>query len=571
MVITLTGCSTQTTNQHATPAMSPQVNQVGFLPQASKWAAIPANRTLQSDAFEVVNASTGVTAWQGKLGPEYDWAPAEQRFRMADFSALKTPGRYQVRVEGQPDSAPFEIDEKAHEALAQGVIKAYYFARAGMPLEEKYAGAFAREAGHPDTQVLVHASAADALRPAGSLISSPKGWYDAGDYNKYIVNSGITTGLLLAAYEHFPEIAGTWQSGIPEEGNGLPDVLNEASWNIDWMLSMQDPADGGIYHKLTNLRFDGIVMPQAATTPRYVVQKTTAAALDFAAVMALASRVYARHEAQRPGYSSQLLAAAQKAFQWAEQHPDVLYVQPVDVATGKYDDQNLRDEFAWAATELFLTTQDPLYRERLDLRNLSATPPSWKDVSGMAWLSLAQHVDQLSASDAALVRQTLKTNARRYTHQWKSSAYRITLPPVSFTWGGNSVILGEAILLVAAYRLEEARSTLDAAQSALDYVLGRNPLDMSMVTGFGTRTPMNPHHRPSQADGVKAPVPGFMVGGPNPNQQDKAECPPYPSAPPALAYVDHTCSYASNEVAINWNAPLAYLLAALTALTPSTH
>jgi endoglucanase len=136
-----------------------------------------------------------------------------------------------------------------------------------------------------------------------------------------------------------------------------------------------------------------------------------------------------------------------------------------------------------------------------------------------------------------------------------------------FVWGSNAVILNQAMVLAAAYRIEPKRDYLDAAQSALDYVLGRNGPGMSFVTGFGARSPLHPHHRPSEADGVDAPYPGMLVGGPNPGQQDKAGCrAPYPSALPALSYLDDICSYASNEIAINWNAPLVYVAAALQSL-----
>jgi len=137
-----------------------------------------------------------------------------------------------------------------------------------------------------------------------------------------------------------------------------------------------------------------------------------------------------------------------------------------------------------------------------------------------------------------------------------------------FVWGSNSAILNQAMMLAAAYRIEPRPDYLNAAQSALDYVLGRNGPGMSFVTGFGAASPQHPHHRPSEADGVAAPVPGWLVGGPNPGQQDKAGCPAgaYPSALPALSWLDDVCSYASNEVAINWNAPLVYVAAALQSL-----
>jgi endoglucanase len=138
-------------------------------------------------------------------------------------------------------------------------------------------------------------------------------------------------------------------------------------------------------------------------------------------------------------------------------------------------------------------------------------------------------------------------------------------------WGSNAVVLNQAMMLIQGHRLGGDRRQLDAAQAALDHVLGRHPLGRSMVTGFGARPPLHPHHRPSEADGVAAPVPGFLVGGPNPGRQDQAHCPvPYASALPALAWLDHYCSYASNEVTINWNAPLVYVTAALQVLTPPT-
>ena len=136
-----------------------------------------------------------------------------------------------------------------------------------------------------------------------------------------------------------------------------------------------------------------------------------------------------------------------------------------------------------------------------------------------------------------------------------------------FIWGSNAVVLNQGMMLVQAYRITGKRDYLDAAQSALDYTLGRNPLGVSYVTGFGTRSPMHPHHRPSVADGIAAPVPGWLVGGPNPGQQDAKDCKAtYRAKEPALSWLDDACSYASNEVAINWNAPLVYVAAALQVL-----
>ncbi|HEV6965467.1 glycoside hydrolase family 9 protein [Roseateles sp.] len=539
------------------------VNQVGYLPGAAKVADVPAGR---ATAFSVVDAE-GRTAMRGRLGAASTWAPAGQAVRLADFSALKRPGRYRLRVEGLPDSPAFDIGAEAYAALNAGAIRAYYFNRASTPLLAEHAGPWARAAGHPDDHVIVHASAAGPGRPEGSVISAPKGWYDAGDYNKYIVNSGITVYTLLAAWEHFPEVLRDQDLRIPESGNGLPDLLDEALWNLEWMLAMQDPADGGVYHKLTNKGFDGVVMPADAKGERYVVQKTTAAALDFAAVMAQASRVFAAFETERPGLSARMLTAARRAWSWAQAHPREIYRQPADIHTGEYGDPELSDEFAWAGVELWVSTGEAAFRP--DLERLPIGVPSWGDVKGLAWVTLGSHLQDLSKNDSVVVRTRIMALADQLTATWRASAYRVGMRAQDYEWGSSSVMLNRALMLIQGYRLAPRPDTLAAAQALFDHVLGRNPMGRSLVTGFGSRPPRHPHHRPSEADGVDEPVPGFVVGGPNPGQQDQPGCPVrYASPLPARSWLDHFCSYASNEVAINWNAPLVYVSAALQALTP---
>jgi len=552
---------------YAAPAPGIKLNQAGYLPQASKLALVPSGA---GSAFEVVAADGGRVVLRGELGRPASWAPAGDTVRVADFSSLTVPGTYRLKVAGQPDSDAFEVKPGAYRALNKAALKAFYFNRSGTALPARYAGAYARPAGHLDDRVLVHASAASGTRPAGTAISAAKGWYDAGDYNKYIASSAISTYTLLAAYEHFPAWFGGLDVQIPESGDAVPDILDEAMWNLEWMLAMQDPADGGVYHKLTNLRFDAMVQPhEAMREPRYVVAKSTSAALGFAATMATASRVLSAHDQRWPGLSARMLAAAERAWAWAQDHPAVQFKNPPDVLTGEYGDPRLDDEFAWAAAELYITTGKDSYYLAMAPETVSATVPAWDDVRGLAWMSLAQHRAHLTPlADQALIASRIDGLAARLAGEWRASGYRVGMKGADFVWGSNAVMLNGAMMLVQAYRLNGKRDYLDAAQSHLDYVLGRNALGLSFVTGTGVRTPQHPHHRPSIGDKVQEPVPGFVVGGPQPFQQDKAECPPYPSSLPALSYLDHACSYASNEVAINWNAPLVYVLGALSALTP---
>lgn len=544
------------------------VNQLGFLPAAQKLALV--SNAPDGARFDVRDSASGKTVFTGTLTAAATWDVAGEAVRVADFSAVRAPGGYRITVAGQPDSLVFPIGPEPYRALDAGAIRAYTLNRAGIALDRRVAGPYARALGHPDDKVLVHDSAASKARPAGTVISSPKGWYDAGDYNKYIVNSGISTYTLLAAYEHFPGWFDKLALDLPESGNGMPDILNEALWNLDWMITMQDPNDGGVYHKLTNKSFDAMIMPERATAPRYVVQKTTAAALDFAATMAAASRVLAPFDAKAPGRAQRFLAAAEAAWRWARANPAVLYRQPADIATGTYGDDHVEDEFSWAAAELFIATGKTEYRAL----GLSATPqaktePGWSDVRALGWISLSERRDHLAnPADADGARRLILKDADTLLARAQTSPARLAMARSDFVWGSNAVALNQAMMLVQAYRITHKRDYLDAAQSALDYTLGRNPLGTSYVTGFGVRSPMHPHHRPSVADGIVAPVPGWLVGGPNPGQQDRAGCTDaqYASAQPALSWLDNACSYASNEIAINWNAPLVYVAAALQVL-----
>ena len=546
----------------AAPAI--RVNQLGFAPDAAKLAVVP---NVAASDFEVVRADTGASVLSGKLGAPSVWRPSEETVRLADFSSLNTPGTYRIKVAGTPVSDPFAVTAGVYRELTIASIRAFYLNRAGTELPAKFAGAYARPLAHPDDKVLVHASAASASRPEGTVIASPKGWYDAGDYNKYVVNSGISTYTLLAAYEHYPAYFARQTLNIPESGNKLPDILDEALWNLEWMLSMQDPADGGVYNKVTNKRFDAFVMPHKANSgPRYVVAKSTAAALDFAATMAAASRVYRPFDA---ALAERMLSAAESAWKWAQANPAVLFRNPPDISTGEYGDRNVTDERAWAAAELYIGTGKDSYWEAMQAQKVPATVPGWSSVQGLAWMSLAQHMARLTpAADRKLIAERIDGLAAKLAAGWKGSAYQVTAQPADFVWGSNAVILNQSMMLLAAYSLNGKRDYLDAAQSGLDYVLGRNATGYSFVTGFGARPPMHPHHRPSEADGIEAPVPGWLVGGPQPGQQERNGCKvAYPSRLPALSYLDNVCSYSANEVAINWNAPLVYVSAALDALS----
>jgi len=549
------------------PANPIRLNQIGFYPEAPKIAVIA---TETEGEFSLFTPDLKEKVYTGKIaGPQVSSISGKKTW-IADFSEFRKPGRYVAVVPGLPHSYPFEIKPAVHKEVAAAALKSYYYQRMSTELPEKYAGLWRRPFSHPDTNVLIHPSAATDEWPAGTAIQSPGGWYDAGDYNKYIVNSGITVGTLLALYEDFPEYFDSLETNIPESGNGLPDLLDETLWNLRWMLTMQDPNDGGLYHKCTTANFEGFVKPENAVSQRYVVQKSTPASLDFAAVMAQAARVFRQFEAELPGLADSCLNAARAAWLWAQANPSAIYDQrklnelfDPDITTGEYGGRELKDEFIWAAIELYITTGDEDYFRAVTLFPEAAiTLQNWGDVRTMAYFTLLRHESRWTPAmqeAGAGFKSRFAAFANELIRNTEKQAY---LAPMendvkNYVWGSTAVCANQGMALIYAYRLTKDVKYLDYALANLDYLLGRNPTGYSFVTGYGSKTPLRPHHRPSESDDVEEPVPGLLAGGPNPHQQDK--CPGYPNKLPDESYTDDVCSYASNEIAINWNAPFVYL------------
>ena len=558
-----------------------KINQSGYYPAAPKSAVVASDYSNDEYAgsnfgFYVLKLNSTDTVYKNSLGPVQQSANSSLKTRLADFSALRQPGKYLLFIPGIGTSYPFEIKANIHEPAAKAVLKGFYFTRVSMPLQEKYAGKWHRTAGHPDNTVLIHPSAATDKRPAGTIISSPGGWYDAGDYNKYVVNSGITVGTLLSAYEDFPVYFNKLKTNIPESANAVPDILDEALYNIRWMLTMQDPNDGGVYHKCTNAAFDGMVMPGVTKLPRYVVQKGTAATLDFAAVMAQANRVFKNFQQQFRGLADSCLKASVYAWEWAQKNPSTAYSQNVinnkfepKVTTGAYGDRNFKDEWLWAASELLATTGNKIYYDTVASRLIdSISLPSWNNVRMLGYYTLVRLKNSLPSF--------AKTTAENFSKKIVAFADSL-LPKVAtnafatvmgqsrrdFIWGSSSVAANQGIALINAYLITGDKKYVDYALSNMDYLLGKNATGYSFVTGIGHKYPMRIHHRPSVADAVYEPVPGLLSGGPNPGKQDRAY---YERSEPETAFSDTDGSYASNEIAINWNAPAVYLFNAIEAL-----
>jgi len=543
------------------PTAAIKVDQVGYPLHGPKMALV----STAAGEFTVRRTTDGAVEFRGKLTPAQSDPDTGDTVQAADFSALEKPGNYYLEVPGVGRSWNFAVDRSVYAKTLYLAMRAFYGQRCGIAVD---LGSEFPGYSHPACH-----SHGDFNPTSGK--SGPRdnlgGWHDAGDYGRYIVNSGITTGTLLWAWEIYAPKLRTLGLQIPESGNGTPDFLNEIRWNLKWMLAMQDE-DGGVWHKQTSTHFPGFISPEADTLPSEVIgtgtapYKSTCATADFAAVAAIAARVYKPHDA---AFAAKALEAAQRAWAWTGKNPNVIFRNPPDISTGEYGDSNCADERLWAAAELWRTTGDAQYNDYFlahyaeYLPSIENAPPeSWNQMAPMALRAYA--MSKQKGTDARAV-DDIRTRALASAHavvdRIHANAYRIGMRSNDYVWGSNGVAAQYAVDLLLANQLQPDPAFVNAARDILHYLLGRNTFSLSFVTQVGDNAVKHPHHRPS-GDGRHAlPWPGLLSGGPNAGRQDAILAALPPDLPPAKNYADQTASYASNEVAINWQAALVFLLA----------
>lgn len=566
------------------------IDQVGYFPKARKLASIAAFGS-GSLPWTLADATSGKVVASGSTsaGP-YDLLSGDAP-QIADFSSFSRSGSYYIVIDDRK-SPVFKIGDDILSGLAVDSLKYFYRSRSGIALDAKYAGAaWARDAGHlTDSKVAVFAgrdAAGEEWPGFDFLVDGSGGWYDAGDYGKYVVNGGIAVWSLQDAYEREGAAFGDGQLGIPESGNGRPDILDEARWELEFMLRMQIPEGqtlaGMCFHKLHDRKW--AAMPCALPSEvdnnvqgkdgwswgRFAYEPTTAATLNLAACAAQASRVWAKLDGE---FSARCLAAAKSAWKAALANPAVLAKDVPGDGGGDYIDGTVSDEFFWAASELLATTGEVEYLQFIE------SSPGWKAIPGldgskesaMSWANTAalgaitlvsSPVSALPAKDRDYLAAQILSAADRYAERSNANAYGAPMGVEGYVWGSNSCALNDAIVLAVAYGLSGKSAYREAVARTMDYVLGCNALRKCFVTGYGAYPVEHPHHRLWANDpdsGYPAPPPGVLAGGPDKSLEDpEMKAAGLSGLPIAKRYLDTIGSFATNEVAINWNASLAWV------------
>lgn len=522
-----------------------KVNRVGYLPWDVKTAYFRMDSTQTS--FRVKDAG-GNVVFRGEITRVVESETSGEQTGSGDFSGLSQSGVFCVETDSLGHSCWFAIGKRAYQNVFRALNRMFYLQRCGVALSANYAGVFAHPACHRGFAREIG---------SGRQRDVSGGWHDAGDYGRYVVPAAKAVMDLLLAYCHAPD-AFSDDMGIPESGNGLPDVLDEVRFELEWMLKMQAP-DRGVNHKVTCAEFPEFVMPQEETDALLLSPVSTCATADCCGTLAFASRVYAPVDAT---FASACLRAAISAYAYLEQTPSSVFINPSGIVTGQYEDANDVDERYFAACALFYATGEERYHDAARER---ANPAF---VDGLGWDDMGAYGNAIyrmteSAKTDPALRKTIESEllaaADRLVARCEQDGYRSSL--LEFRWGSNMYLLNNAILLLMANDIRPSEAYRRAAAAQADVVFGTNPMSISYVTGHGDACPKHPHHRPSAAR--KRAMPGMLVGGPNERLQDDYAREHLKDAPPAQCYADDLRSYSTNEVAIYWNAPLIYVLARL--------
>ena len=568
-----------------------RVNQHGYLPKG------PKNATLVTDAaapvaWQLRSSADAVVASGLSTPAGTDWSSGLD-VHTIDFSSVTATGSGFTLVADGEASHPFDIAADVYQQLRYDALNYFYPVRSGIEIDGTVAGeAYARAAGHVGLAPNKGDLAVTCLTPEddgaswsygdwscreGYALDVVGGWYDAGDHGKYVVNGGISVAQLLATYER-ALLQGTADAladgtlAVPETGNGVPDVLDEARWELEFFLSMQVPEgeelEGMVHHKIHDVGWTGLpLMPAADAQERRLHRPSTAATLNLAATAAQGARLFADHD---PAFAAELLAAARRAWDAAQEHPELFAPAAAgNNGGGPYDDEDVSDELYWAAAELFVTTGEATFRDAV-LANPQHTEDIfepggffWGDVAALGRITLATVPNALPG--LAAVRASIVEGAEGYLAGQQGEAFGTAYVPADgeYDWGSSSAVANTQVVLAVAYDLTGDVRFRDAVLESMDYLLGRNALNNSYITGYGEKFSKNQHSRwfANQLEpSLPNPPKGSLAGGPNSKTETwdpTMQATFTEGCTPSMCYLDHIQSWASNEITVNWNAALS--------------
>lgn len=482
--------------QTVTPVI--KVNQVAYSSRASRryaylgWWAGDAGAVDYAglSAFRAIDEATGKPAIEGKIAlrAKADALSGEDVYEM-DLSALK-PGRYHLEVPGLGRSDSFDVGGKGLDALYRATARAFYHQRCGIALEKPYT-TFTRPACHTAVYRSGRLVGAKdyAPKPNEPIRRFKYGYHDAADYDCFTYHLRATAQV-LTAYTMFPRHFGD-DLNIPESGNGVPDVLDEADWALRGYLELQRP-DGAVPLGRGNDQDYIRGLRRGGQDPEYgILPPEASSSAEYAAVAAQYARIIRPQNARR---AEEYLASARRALDWALAHPDV----------GPHDKRGYGKLFTmWAAAEMFRATGEPRFSDAfLAMHKQDVLRKAHWSAGGVKPTVMWPYAAcTRPAADKAVQEELRKLLIRSADHVVKQTplpAYRmgVGVKDRGLGWGNANGGGRYGDVCLRAWKLTGKQAYLDAACLNADFQLGANPLSQSLITGMGARPPRQPQISP---------------------------------------------------------------------------
>ena len=529
-------------------AVNVVVDQFGYLPAAEKIAVVRSPEIgfdrapfTPGQTYALVDARSGARVLEGPLAPWNGGAvdsSSGDRAWWFDFSTVTAAGEYYVAdLATGVRSARFRIAGDVYRPVLVQAVRAFYYQRDGAAKDAAHAGAaWADGVAHPqDARCGLYADGSSPRDLRG-------GWFDAGDLNRYTSWAASDVIELLRAYVESPGAFGD-DTNIPESGNGVPDLLDEVKWELDWMTRMQQ-SDGGVLSVASHV---GASPPSSDTSPCKYGPATAAASLAAAAAFAYAAIVLDSARGVRavyPGYATDLAGRAPRAWAWAAANPAAVFRNAGVLAGGEQevDDDGRARRKLQAAVMLFELTGDSKYRAVVDAGYKASLSP-FDPFHDESIETMLEYTRAHGATPALVedVRATVRRDeqaalAHLRTHPDPYLAYLH-----DYTWGSNQVKASQGNLFAdVSFFGIDATSSDEATRAAAryaHYLHGLNPLGLvylSNMDGVGATRSVTrffhmwfAHGSKWDAVGVSqyGPPPGFLVGGPNPSYSWASCCP----------------------------------------------
>jgi len=548
-------CFSQTTSDFIV------IDQFGYREQAKKTAVVRVPQTgygspssyNPGNNFQVVNEASGAEVFSGAPtafnGGQTDTASGDKIWHF-DFSSVKTPGRYYILDKtNNLRSFSFSIANDVYNKVLKAVVKMLYYQRAGTDKPSQYAGQSWADGLNfqQDKQTRDFFKKNDATTER----DLSGGWFDAGDYNKYTKWTTDYVENLLFAYEENPE-AFADDYGIPESGNGVPDILDEVKWGIAWLLKMQN-TDGSV------LSVQGLSdgsPPSSVTKASYYGPANAVASYGTAKAFAIASRIFGKRGETE--YASNLKNAAIKAWTWAEAYPDSIFHNNCGDSWNKsncpdYDsrglaagDQEIGDD--WDRVETRINAALALYELTNEESYLTIFENNWTELPLHAWSGCmqqyrySQHIllmRYLAASyGKASVKNAIKNDfatafakpisgCNHFGNGYQSDGYRSYI--YDYQWGSNKIKADQGLTYYKWNIVDQSKDYKDVAEDYLHYIHGVNPFNMVYLTNMNSngasKSLASIYHAWFSEESTTPPAPGYMPGGPN-KSYALAECCP---------------------------------------------